>query len=357
MDADGVAAELMWHFSQNGENLPWIGIGLGTVRRDQFELGAVAYDIYNRWLADFCATDPERLLGLVYIPTWDIDASIATLQWARQRGLRCVNFSAPGRPGVKEYNHLDWDPFWSVCTDLGFAPVDALERGPAVRLLRRPGDAADHRLRGRRLHVAPGGVDPDVRRGLRAASRPEAGDHRADRGLVRPDDARARLVRHLEQSQRPANAAERVRQAQRVPRRELHLTVAGAGRGQRGLRRQRAVGPRLPARRRRVPGDEGRRRGTDDQARVAARVLDGAARGGGEDAGRERDPGLRSRRAVSARWSRHASARRRSPSSRCHPSRCRRTTVWDSSGSRDRARSSPSALEHAERRKQRLART
>ena len=35
-------------------------------------------------------------------------------------------------------------------------------------------------------------------------------------------------------------------------------------------------------------------------------------------------------------WSRHASARRRSPSSRCHPSRCRRTMVWDSSGSRAR---------------------
>jgi hypothetical protein len=114
MDADGVAAELMWHFSQNGENLPWIGIGLGTVLKHQFELAAVAYDIYNRWLADFCATDPERLLGLVYIPTWDIDASIKTLEWARTRNLRCVNFPAPSRPGVKEYNHLDWDPFWSA---------------------------------------------------------------------------------------------------------------------------------------------------------------------------------------------------------------------------------------------------
>ncbi len=139
MDADGVAAELMWHFSQNGENLPWIGIGLGTVRRDQFELGAVAYDIYNRWLADFCATDPERLLGLVYIPTWDIDASIRTLEWARARGLRCVNFSAPGRPGVKEYNHLDWDPFWSACTDLGFALSTHSSGGPLFDFSGGPG--------------------------------------------------------------------------------------------------------------------------------------------------------------------------------------------------------------------------
>src|SRR5580704_9919083 len=70
MDTDGVAAELIWHFSQNGENLPWVGLGLGNVYSHQLELGAVAYDIYNRWLADFCATDPQRLLGLVYIPSW-----------------------------------------------------------------------------------------------------------------------------------------------------------------------------------------------------------------------------------------------------------------------------------------------
>src|SRR5262245_28779104 len=35
MDSDGVAAELIWHFSQNGENLPWIGQGLGTVFKHQ----------------------------------------------------------------------------------------------------------------------------------------------------------------------------------------------------------------------------------------------------------------------------------------------------------------------------------
>jgi predicted TIM-barrel fold metal-dependent hydrolase len=139
MDADGVAAELIWHFSQNGENLPWVGIGLGNVYSHQLELGAVAYDIYNRWLADFCAADPERLLGLVYIPSWDIDASINTLRWARDRGLRCVNFPAPGRPSVKEYNHWDWDPFWSACTELGFALSTHSSGGPHFDFFGGPG--------------------------------------------------------------------------------------------------------------------------------------------------------------------------------------------------------------------------
>jgi predicted TIM-barrel fold metal-dependent hydrolase len=139
MDGDGVAAELIWHFSQNGENLPWIGQGLGTVFKHQIELGAVAYDIYNRWLADFCSEDPERLLGLVYIPAWDVDASIKTLEWAREAGLRCLNFPAPSRPGVKEYNDLVWDPFWSACTDLGFALSTHSSGGPFFDFTRGPG--------------------------------------------------------------------------------------------------------------------------------------------------------------------------------------------------------------------------
>jgi predicted TIM-barrel fold metal-dependent hydrolase len=139
MDSDGVAAELIWHFSQNGENLPWIGQGLGTVFKHQLELGAVAYDIYNRWLADFCSEDAERLLGLVYIPSWDIDASIKTLEWAREHGLRCLNFPAPSRPGVTEYNDPAWDPFWSACTDLGFALSTHSSGGPFFDFTRGPG--------------------------------------------------------------------------------------------------------------------------------------------------------------------------------------------------------------------------
>jgi len=139
MDSDGVAAEVIWHFSQNGENLPWVGIGLGNVYADQLELGAVAYEIYNRWLADFCATDPSRLLGLAYIPSWDIDASIRTLHWAAEHGLKGINFPAPGRPCVKEYNHWDWDPFWSTCTDLGLTLSTHSSGGPHFDFFGGPG--------------------------------------------------------------------------------------------------------------------------------------------------------------------------------------------------------------------------
>ena len=115
---------------------PWV---LARCSSDQFELGAVAYDIYNRWLADFCSDDAERLLGLVYIPTWDIDASIKTLEWARENGLRCLNFPAPGRPGVKEYNHPDVGSVLVACTDLGFALSTHSSGGPLFDFTRGPG--------------------------------------------------------------------------------------------------------------------------------------------------------------------------------------------------------------------------
>ena len=37
--------------------------GSAPCRPEQWELGGVCYDMYNRWLADFCSADPERLLG------------------------------------------------------------------------------------------------------------------------------------------------------------------------------------------------------------------------------------------------------------------------------------------------------
>jgi predicted TIM-barrel fold metal-dependent hydrolase len=118
MDAEGIAAEVLYHFSQNDEPMPFVvnpGGGLGSVPLDALEEGAVGYRMYNRWLADFVSVAPERFVGLAYLPMWDIDAAIAELEWAASAGLRGVNFPPPGRPGQLEYNNPAWEPFWSAC--------------------------------------------------------------------------------------------------------------------------------------------------------------------------------------------------------------------------------------------------
>ncbi len=122
MDAEGVAAEVLYHFSQNDEPMPFVvnpGGGLGSVPMDALEQGAIGYRMYNRWLADFVSVAPGRLLGLAYLPMWDIDAAVAELEWAAGAGLRGVNFPPPSRPGHLEYNNPAWEPFWAACEDLG----------------------------------------------------------------------------------------------------------------------------------------------------------------------------------------------------------------------------------------------
>jgi len=119
MDADGVAADVIYHASQNGELVPFVEGGslwFNPAGRD-LERAGVGFSIYNHWLADACATAPERHLGVVHIPAWDIDASIREIKWAREAGLRAINLPTV-RPGIPVYDHPDWEEFWSLCESL-----------------------------------------------------------------------------------------------------------------------------------------------------------------------------------------------------------------------------------------------
>ncbi|MDE0236947.1 MAG: amidohydrolase family protein [bacterium] len=116
MDRDGIAAEVIFHNSFNGEPMPFLD--LGWPEFDNPELAGVGFQIYNRWLADFCGVAPERLIGLAHIPLWDIDAAIKELHWAADHGLRAINFPS-ARPQWIQYNNPHWDPFWAAVEETG----------------------------------------------------------------------------------------------------------------------------------------------------------------------------------------------------------------------------------------------
>lgn len=75
---------------------------------------------YNRWLADFCGTDPARLKVNALVPIGDIDAAIAELRHA-VRDLGAVGVS-PGcsRPEVR-LDDPRYEPFWAEAEALGIA--------------------------------------------------------------------------------------------------------------------------------------------------------------------------------------------------------------------------------------------
>jgi predicted TIM-barrel fold metal-dependent hydrolase len=120
MNWDGVAVEIIFHGSQNEEPFPLLGIREFLVPYTDlnFELVRVGQRIYNRWLADFVSVEPNRHVGLAYLPMWDVDMAIEELEWAAGAGLRGVNFPAP-RVGIAEYDDPVWEPFWSVCEERG----------------------------------------------------------------------------------------------------------------------------------------------------------------------------------------------------------------------------------------------
>ena len=117
LDRDGVAAEVIFHGSQNEEPIPFgtFVVFIDPSESDRSLIG-LGRHIYNEWLADFCAQAPARRVGLAQLPMWDIEAAVHEVEWAHDRGLRGINFPAP-RPGVPMYNDRAWEPFWSACAE------------------------------------------------------------------------------------------------------------------------------------------------------------------------------------------------------------------------------------------------
>jgi predicted TIM-barrel fold metal-dependent hydrolase len=121
MDQDGVTAELIFQGVQDLRPVPWVGLAgfaLGDLQHPEaMARGAQGMKIYNRWLADACSIEPNRFVAAVLLPLWDIDLAIEELRWAREHGLRAVNFPSPRR-GLRFYDEPEWEPFWSACEDL-----------------------------------------------------------------------------------------------------------------------------------------------------------------------------------------------------------------------------------------------
>jgi predicted TIM-barrel fold metal-dependent hydrolase len=117
MDAEGIAAQVIFAGGGNPEPLPWTDFFNNGEATTDPVLRAAGGRIWNEWLADFVGTDPNRLVGVMQIPFWDIEASIAEMRWGKARGLNAVNFPAP-RAQFASFNDPVYDPFWAASVEL-----------------------------------------------------------------------------------------------------------------------------------------------------------------------------------------------------------------------------------------------
>jgi len=119
LDREGIAAEVIFpDFGLPFELHPPLVAAIVGYRRtpQQVEVGNRAY---NRWLADFCSTAPERLAGLAVVSFADVQATVAEIRWAKEAGLAGIVL-----PAMDENAPLfdaRFDPVWSVLEDLELA--------------------------------------------------------------------------------------------------------------------------------------------------------------------------------------------------------------------------------------------
>ncbi len=73
---------------------------------------------YNRWLVDFCAAAPGRLLGQALVSFHDVDQAVADIHWAKEHGLGGIQMP-PLYPGAKFFFDPALDPIWAACVETG----------------------------------------------------------------------------------------------------------------------------------------------------------------------------------------------------------------------------------------------
>ena len=113
MDRDGIDAALM---------LPTYATYLVAMKHRQPGLAGAFASAYNRWLADMCAEDPNRLHGAALIARFDVDNMIAQARFALEKNWRAVVL----RPNPIDGRLLGDpanNPFWAFCEDSGLVVV------------------------------------------------------------------------------------------------------------------------------------------------------------------------------------------------------------------------------------------
>jgi predicted TIM-barrel fold metal-dependent hydrolase len=79
------------------------------------QLGLACVQAYNDWLIEWCAADDRRLVPIMALPFWDLDASVAEIERAAGLGHKGVLFTGePHRFGLPYFADRAWDRLWAA---------------------------------------------------------------------------------------------------------------------------------------------------------------------------------------------------------------------------------------------------
>jgi predicted TIM-barrel fold metal-dependent hydrolase len=109
---DGVSAEIIYPT-----------VGMMICNHPDADFKQACFVAYNRWIAEYCAVEPDRLLGCGQTALRSVAEGIADLERIQALGLRGVMM--PGEPatlqpdGTGDYDDPMWDPFWEAAVAIG----------------------------------------------------------------------------------------------------------------------------------------------------------------------------------------------------------------------------------------------
>jgi len=100
-------------------NLGGFGSG-GFLRLGEPELMLECVQAYNDFLVDWASEDLNRLLPVMALPFWDVEASVREIERSAAKGHRAVLFgSRPETFGEPPLAHKHWDPIWAASQAAG----------------------------------------------------------------------------------------------------------------------------------------------------------------------------------------------------------------------------------------------
>lgn len=86
--------------------------------REQPDLAVEVCRAYNRWLNEFCAIEPSRMLGVAMVSPFDIGDAVEEAQrCVDQYGFKGIFFPASS-VNERRWGDSYYDPLWEACSDL-----------------------------------------------------------------------------------------------------------------------------------------------------------------------------------------------------------------------------------------------
>jgi predicted TIM-barrel fold metal-dependent hydrolase len=108
MDADGIDVAVLYPTTPGLQYVPDVGV---------FQSMAGAY---NRWLHDYCAHDPDRLIGVGLVPLQAPELAAKEMQQCvEDLGFKAVMIRPAPYVDNKKLNDPVYDPFWEAAASLG----------------------------------------------------------------------------------------------------------------------------------------------------------------------------------------------------------------------------------------------